>query len=258
MESLIKSTDWIMAEVKPYSLFHLVFFATGIICILIITNTTSKFDQKKSDMFLFCLGIFLLMTEVYKQLFYYYVITPYDYSWWIFPFQMCSIPMYLTIIQYFVKDERIKTCLFDYIFSFALFGGLAAFIEPSGIIHEYWTLTLHSFIWHLVLILMSIHIFRNNNISFKSFKNPLLLFLVLLVIALAINFFVVSITGEYINMFFAGPEVSTIILFDKISEKFGWLLNDMLFFPIIIALVYTMRRILLKLRKRTFKQVRLD
>lgn len=42
-------------------------------------------------------GLFLMFCEGYKLLFYYYVIGHGSFQWWVFPFQLCSIPMYLCV-----------------------------------------------------------------------------------------------------------------------------------------------------------------
>lgn len=42
-------------------------------------------------------GLFLMFCEGYKLLFYYYVIGHGSFQWWVFPFLLCSIPMYLCV-----------------------------------------------------------------------------------------------------------------------------------------------------------------
>ena len=251
MDALIRLTGWRMKLVPSYGTFHLSFVAIGALIIFVLTSRLKHISNRKSDWFIFSMGIFLLSTEIYKQLFYYYVVTPYEYSWWIFPFQMCSIPMYGSLAIHFIKNEKLKNTVLDYMASFGLFGGFISFLEPSGLIHEYWTLTLHAFVWHLLLVLIAVHIFRTRKHSFTSFANTVKLFLVLLGVALTINFSVITLLNQEINMFFAGPEISPIIVFTEISTKVGWFINDLIFFSLLIGATGLFRKLILKKMKLT-------
>ncbi len=219
---LVQMSDWKMFPVKPYDAFHLGFFILGLLLIHRISERLKRCSDKTSDRILFFCGVFLFIIEVYKQLFYYLVVTPGEYSWWIFPFQICSTPMYLLLALPFVKKAERRELILYYCLAFGIFGGLASYIEPSGMIHEYWTLTLHSFIWHLVLIFIGVHILKNRSHDFGSFAPVRRLFLCFAALALIINITVKFATGAYINMFFMGPARNPIILLRDIHARFGW------------------------------------
>ena len=51
-------------------------------------------------------GLVLTLSEVFKQFFCYYVIADGTYHWGEFPFQLCSIPMYLCLIVPWLKLEN--------------------------------------------------------------------------------------------------------------------------------------------------------
>ena len=55
-------------------------------------------ERRQTDSLLFLCGLILALTEVYKQLFIYYIENNGRYDWWYFPFQLCSIPMYLGLL----------------------------------------------------------------------------------------------------------------------------------------------------------------
>ena len=99
-------TAWPMETPKPYGTFHLLFTFIGIPLVIFIAFLLRKLNDKQNRILLFCVGIFLLLTEVYKQLFYYFVIHGGTYyPLWILPFQLCSVPMYLCIICAFCKNK---------------------------------------------------------------------------------------------------------------------------------------------------------
>lgn len=220
----IRSTAWEMFEVKPYDHFHLALFAIGLILIHFLTEKLRSCSRETSDRVLFGSAVFLLVIEIYKQLFYWFVVTPGEYSWWILPFQICSTPMYFLLILPFVKRESVREAILHYSFAFGLFGGLATYLVPSGMMHAYWTLTLHSFVWHWVLMFIGVHILKNRSRGFGSFEPVRRMFLSLAAIALMINIVVKQTTGAYINMFFVGPERSSVIFLGEIHDRFGWLI----------------------------------
>lgn len=219
---LVEISDWKMFPLKPYDAFHIGFFILGLFLIHRISDKLKHCSVRTSNRILFGLGMFLFVIEIYKQLFYYVVVTPGEYSWWILPFQICSTPMYLLLALPFVKKPAYQETILHYCFAIGIFGGLASYLEPSGMMHEYWTLTLHSFVWHMILIFAGVHILKNRSHGFGSFAPVRKLFLSFSALALIINITVKFSTGAYINMFFMGPAQNPIILLKDIHSHFGW------------------------------------
>ncbi len=97
-------------------------------------------------------GLFLMFCEGYKLLFYYYVIGHGSFQWWVFPFQLCSIPMYLCVAANLTHSEAVRRTIYTFLCTYNLLGGFLALLEPSGLCHGYWTLTIHAFVWHTLLV----------------------------------------------------------------------------------------------------------
>ncbi len=102
---------------------------------------------------IFAAGLILTAGEIYKQLFLYYVINGGYYNWWFFPFQLCSIPMYLCVIQFFIRDRRIRTVIGTFLRDYCIMAGVAAIIVHEGFSHIHWSLTLHGYTWHIIMVL---------------------------------------------------------------------------------------------------------
>lgn len=227
MYNIMSKTAWPMELVKPYGAFHLIFFLGGLLISFLISFKLRNIEIKKLNKILFWLGIFLLISELYKQLFYTFYIGKGLYQWWIFPFQLCSIPMYFALAARYIHNKKVYTAMMVFLISYNLLGGFTAFLEPSGLIHPYWTLTIHAFIWHMMIVFMGLLIGMNNHLKFKmkDFKGNIILFLCLCLLAFIIN----VIVKNGINMFFVGPENSSIIVFKTISQKYGWFINDLFY-----------------------------
>lgn len=230
MAELIKSTAWTMETPQAYGLFHLLFTFIGLAVVVVIAFLLRKLNDKQNRILLLCLGIFLLLTEVYKQLFYVFVIGQGSYVWWVFPFQLCSVPMYLCFICGFCKNEKFNSWLYEFMFAFNFFGGIITFIEPSGINHPYITLTLHAYIWHMLLIFIGFYLFFSKRAckNWKGYFKGLAVLGVLVVIAQIINVCMQGIGGA--NMFYISPYAgSNLAFFGEFYAQHGWLANMCLY-----------------------------
>ncbi len=232
-DRLMAATAWEMIPPTPYGAFHLIFTLAGFALCAWIAWKLRKLGEKGNRIFLLSCGIFLILTEIYKQLFYYFYIGGGSYQWWIFPFQMCSVPMYLCVIAPLLKPGKVQQAMYNFMMVFNLLGGLMAFIEPSGIIHGYWTLTLHAFIWHMILVLIGFYLAVSNRggRTMADYRSAAVTFVLLCLIAFAINLLLRQVSGGSVNMFFVGPSNSSLLVFKQISEYFGWYVSTLLYIP---------------------------
>ncbi|HPW53307.1 MAG TPA: YwaF family protein [Erysipelotrichaceae bacterium] len=227
MEEFLNWTAWLIDPPKPYGAFHILFTLLGFTGCWLLAGKLKNTDEKQNNIVLLTVGLFLFLSEIYKQLLYYYVINDRNYAWWIFPFQMCSIPMYFCLALPFIKNVKIKSYLYNFIASFNLMGGFISFFEPSGLLNRYLMLTIHSLLWHMTLVFVGFYIVRSKRAatSFKDFKQAVVVFLILCFMAFNINLLFYDVSNGSINMFFLGPVNSPIIVFKDIARTYGWYVN---------------------------------
>ena len=101
-------------------------------------------------------GILMLASELWKQYTLTFLIGGVSYNWWYFPFQLCSIPMYVCLLLPWVRSRRLRQILTAFLVDFGMLGGVFAFFDTSGMHYGYLPLTIHSFAWHIFLILLGI------------------------------------------------------------------------------------------------------
>lgn len=175
-------------------------------------------------------GLFLGVCELYKQIFMYYIINQGHYDWWFFPFQLCSIPMYLCLLLPFLRAGTFKIRVYTFMQDFCLLGGIAALIIPEGFSHIHWTLTLHGYLWHIGLIIISLLIRaagRADN-SRKGFFNILPLFCFFCSAATLIN---IAAPGHgRANMFYISPFTETTQpIFCDLAAEIGIIPSNLLY-----------------------------
>ena len=233
LDNFFSATAWEMVKPKAYGPFHLTFTFVGLLLCIFLAYKLRKLSERGNKILLISVGAFLILTEIYKQLFYFFYIGENSYQWWIFPFQLCSVPMYLCILAPLIKNEKIKRGMYGFMTTFNLLGGLMAFIEPSGIVHSYWTLTLHAFLWHMSLIFIGFYLIASGRgaKTMKDYRAAAVTFLVLSVVAFLINLIFRDVSDGSINMFFVGPSDSSLVVFKQISQACGWYVSTLLYIP---------------------------
>ena len=83
MENFLNATAWTMAEPKPYGLFHIVMLLVGIPVSIALAWKLRRVSDRSYHRILFAIAVILLLSELYKQLFHFYVMDNKTYDWWI-------------------------------------------------------------------------------------------------------------------------------------------------------------------------------
>lgn len=233
LESVMAATAWEMTKPTAYGPFHLLFTFFGVLLCILIARKLRNVSEHGNKIVLFSVGMFLLLTEIYKQLFHTFYLRDHVYNYSIFPFQLCSVPMYLCLIVPFLKPGKIQNGMYGFMTTYNLLGGIMAFIEPSGIVHDYWTLTLHAFLWHLMLIFIGVYLIMSGRFAKtrKDYFEATVTFLVLAVVAFCINLIFWEASQGKINMFFVGPRNSSLAVFKTIAKTYGWYVSTILYIP---------------------------
>lgn len=237
MEDWLLKTAWPMTPPLPFSAFHICFTIFGLAAAALLAWRLRHLSYSSRVVILFIMGILLALSECYKQLFLYYVVNHHSYDWWYFPFQLCSIPMYLCLLLPFTgktggKWQRIL-CTFMY--SYNLPGSILVFAAPYGMMHPYWTLTLHSFLWHIVLVFIGLLILFSDMgaASYRGLAGATGIFLVCCLIATAVN--ILASPYGYPDMFYITPYYPTTQpVFSVIAERFGIMAGDLSYLGTIV------------------------
>ena len=191
---------------KPYGLFHIISLIISLGFFVFCFIFAKKRNVKKDSIFVFIISLILMATEIWKQISR-TMLNGGVYPFSIFPFQLCSVPMFLGAIPLFLKEGKIKETLYKYITFTGLVGGLAMIIVPVVILTNYVLYTIHSLFWHMMLVGQSIYLIRARKYGVNIFKDilpcvPILA--VVIAIAVTLNatdygFNLISLSTKFIN-----------------------------------------------------------
>ncbi len=148
---------------QPYGGFHIIFVVLSLILIVGACFLMRKNSDRTFRAVMFSIGMLLILSEVYKQLYYLWAAGGEGYDWYIFPYQLCSVPMYISVAIGCMKKGRVRDALCEYLATIGLLGGLMTYIEPSGIFNAHYFTLIHSCIWHALLIFLALYILFTGN-----------------------------------------------------------------------------------------------
>lgn len=219
-----------MNKPEAYGAFHIITTLILLSLSLFLAWHFRKSNDKQNRLILGITSGALLLLEIYKIAFH-IVINPYGHGFWgVFPFQLCSLPLYLGLFISCCKNEKINQWLYDCIFAVNFIGGIISFIEPSGIHHEYITLTMHAYIWHMSLIFMAVYLFLSGRVcnDLKGYFRALAVFACGCFLAQFFN--VIFSNKPNVNCYYISPyNVTPLAVFKDVYVNYGWFANFALY-----------------------------
>ena len=192
--SILDMTAWRMDAPKLFGGFHIaaaLITAAAAVCMAALFAGRVRAADKpfeKLVRILMITGWVLVVLEVYKQLFLYYIVNSGTYDWWFFPFQLCSVPMYLCILLPVMAPPAQRTFM-AFMGGYTFVSAVATLIYPEDILRSYTALTLHGFIWHGLLLFISLLILITGRTdpSARGLRKAAVLFAIMCVFAVMIN-----------------------------------------------------------------------
>ena len=191
---------------------------------------------------LWALGIFMILAEIFKQWFCYEYLFDRQINLRYFPWQLCSIAMYLSVSARYLKGKAQEAVLV-YLSTFSLVGAVMALASPAGMLLDQAVFTLHSFIYHALIIsesMIAILILRNREMPL--FRSALPLFGVTVLISELINLLARRIINDPLrepNMFYINPYFETTQpVFRNIARSFGTFAEIIVYLLCLILAAY--------------------
>jgi uncharacterized membrane protein YwaF len=187
---VLNMTAWSMDTPYLFGAFHIAasLLATAFAVLAAVFFARRAEKKKDAGRILAVTGWLLVVLEVYKQCFLYFIVNDGAFDFWFFPFQLCSVPMYLCILLPYIKNSM-RAAFMTFMSGYTFVSAAATLVFPEDILRPYIPLTAHGFIWHGLLLFISLLIFLTGcpDASARGLRSAAVLFVILSVIALSIN-----------------------------------------------------------------------
>ncbi|MBE6122986.1 MAG: hypothetical protein E7190_09810 [Erysipelotrichaceae bacterium] len=185
-EVLFLSGAIMMHRPSLFSAAHFLLSAGSILAAYFAAKYSEKYGKDQCPAILARSAQVFLLAEIGKQIFLYFTVNHGLFDWWYFPFQLCSVPMYL-LFRFESRSETVQEWICTFLGSYTMISALCALLYPENMLSEYVFLTLHSFLYHGWLVFVSLLCIRKHLCTRKGFRGALILFLLLSGIAEIIN-----------------------------------------------------------------------
>ena len=210
--------------------FHLIWIGISAF-VLILLCLKKKHGEIELKLVLGIYGIIALILEVAKQLIWSFNydminnVVAWDYQWYAAPFQLCTTPIFVSLICLFLKDGKTRNSLLSYMVFVTIWGGLLTVIIPDSCFTGDILINVHTMWLHCGSLVVSLYLIMSENIKIEKqdMISGFKVFLIFVLLAEILNITVYNmniLNGEEFNMFYISPYfVSELPVFNVLQEK---------------------------------------
>ena len=225
-----------MPEPTPFGWYHLLCIGIMLLFIVILFIRRKKHNDKQLKIVLATYGIIVLVLEILKQLTWSFNYDPvtqlitWDYEWYAFPFQLCTTPIYISLICLFLKKGKLRDALLSYLAFFTILGSISTILLPESCFVEDILVNIHTMYLHLGSFVISVYLLFTKEVKLnkKNFISATIVFLSLTTIAEILNISIYHsgiLNGETFNMFYISPYfISSLPVFDIIQKNVPYII----------------------------------
>lgn len=254
-----------MEKPTPFGWFHLMWIGLTILSIIILYKLRNKYNDKQLKIILAIYGIIALILELIKQIIWSFNYDPitnivtWDYEWYAAPFQLCTTPIFVSLICLFLKDNKFRKSLLSYMAFITILGSFMTIILPESCFVETIEINIHTMWLHCGSFVVSIYLLISGEVKLnkKNLKNSFIIFLIFVAIAQILNITIYNsglLNGETFNMFYISPYfISTLPVFDVIQQNVPYILYLIIYIVAITLgsiIVYYIAKLIKNIIKR--------
>ena len=235
-EKLLYFLQGEMIEPTAFGWFHILWLVLVITAIFILYKRKKFYNERQLKIVLGVYGIIALILELLKQLIWAFNYDPitniitWDYEWYAFPFQLCSTPIFISLLCLIIKNKEMKTYLYSYLSFITILGSIATMLYPASCFVDDLLVNIHTMWLHGGSFVVSVVLILNQEVEItkENLKKGLFVFLIFVCIANLLNVILVHsslLQGETFNMFYISPYFDcTLPIFNIIYENSPYLL----------------------------------
>ena len=239
---------------SQFGAVHLAILAVVILLSAGLVFLLRKQPEERLTRLIGVLGALMILAEIGKQWFVRRYVYP-NGATWFFPWQLCSIAMYASVLVPFLRGKA-RDALLVFLGSFSLLAAVIALLVPGDMLRPQVALFCHSFTYHFIMVTESIAaiciLIRREKRA--PFLPALLLFLAAAAVSEVINVVCHTFFGDrppVANMFNITPyHPTTQPVFHGIAVSLGILPEIIIYLGVIVLGSWGLYRFLCVRRAR--------
>lgn len=213
-KKVLEVMDYSIETPASYGWFHLAFIFASILLGILLCVTHKSGDDRRVRRVVLVTAIIVTVLEVYKQVNYSFSysgeVIEFGYQWYAFPFQFCSMPMYVGLLTGIFRKGRIHHALMAFLATYAMFAGACVMAYPGDVFVPTLGICIQTMICHGSMITVGIYLWYSGYVktSHKTIFKAMAVFAVAMCCAAILNE-IANVTGlleeHTFNMFFISP-----------------------------------------------------
>lgn len=190
---ILQFLDASMETPLPYGWFHLLWLGLTALATVFLCVRGKKHSPKQIRNVVLGVAILCIVLEVYKQINYTFQLkdngVTVDFQWYAFPWQFCSIPMYVGLLAGLIRKGKVHTALCAFLATYAIFAGICVMVYPVQVFIRTIGINIQTMVWHGSMIVIGVYLLYTGyvKITHKTILKALPVFLVAVLIAMALN-----------------------------------------------------------------------
>lgn len=253
-----------METPKPFGWFHLLWLGLTILSIFILYKLKGKYSEKQLKIVLLIYGVIAFLLELIKQVIWSFNYDPvtnlvtWEYQWYSAPFQLCTTPIFVSLICLFLKKNKVRDSLLSYMAFITIIGSIATIIMPDSCFVQTIEVNIHTMWLHYGSFVVSIYLLMTGEVKVvqKNLVNAFIVFLIFVGLAELLNVIVYNsgiLNGDTFNMFYISPYfVSDLPVFNIIQERIPFIMFLLFYISAVFlgsVIIYYISSLFLKEKK---------
>ena len=252
-----------MTEPNAFGWFHLLCIGIMITFIIILCIRRKKHSEKQLKIVIGTYGIVAFILELLKQISWSYEIDSvynigvWDYTWYSAPFQLCTTPIFVSLICLFLKKGRLRDSLLSYIAFITIWGSFMTIILPDSCLVSEILINVHTMWLHLGSFVVSLYLIFSGEVKLikDNVYGAIKTFIEFVCIAMVLNIGVYNsgiLGDETFDMFYISPYFSKDLpVFSQLFE----ILPYYLYLPLYIIIISVGGTVVYNLSKFIYKLI---
>lgn len=260
-----------MPTPEPYGIFHICFVILSALVCFLLCRFFKDPSEKTVRKILLVYSLICIGLEVFKQISFTFnveggVITA-DYQWYAFPFQFCSVPMFVALFAALIPSSLFYRACIAFLSTFGVIAGVLVMAMPNTVFIDTIGVNIQTMVHHGSQITIGLYLLIRTKACEKASSafGGVAVFLTAIAVALILNCTMIHVIpeGETFNMFFISPYFETTLpVYSTIQPKVPYpVFLSLYVFPYITvalgihAAIYPLPRLISYRRTKKQKQL---
>lgn len=206
-----------MPTPEPYGVFHICFVIISALSCFLLCRFFRSPSDKTIRKILLVYAIVCITLEIYKQISFTFDISGdvivSNYQWYAFPFQFCSIPMYVSLLAALIPSQKFLHGAISFLATFGVIAGVLVMASPTTVFIDTIGINIQTMIHHGGQITLGIYLLIRGGAckTLGAELGGIGFFLSAVATALLLDFTVIRFIpeGTTFDMFFLSPYFDT-------------------------------------------------